>query len=110
MEPISAAPIPAVPNLADASNPVISWFTEIIQESEAFLSAPPGWSQITSSINTTTSPASGDPFDPKSILSQTRTNRVAKITEDIVAMMTSTKPFWEYQVSNRRFEQQASIY
>lgn len=110
MEPLAAPPIPAIPDLADAGNPVIGWFNEVLQESEAFLTAQPGYSQIVGAINTIMSQEQGDPFDPKSILSQTRTNRIAKITEDIVAMMTSTKPFWEYQVSNRRFEQQASIY
>jgi hypothetical protein len=110
MEPIAAAPIPAIPNLVDSSNPIIGWFNEAIQESEAFLTAQPGYHQIAQSISTIMSQDDNDPFDPKAILSQTRTNRVAKITEDIVAMMTSTKPFWDYQVSNRRFEQQASIY
>ncbi len=49
-------------------------------------------------------------FDTKSILSTTRTNRIAKIAEDIAALMTDTKPFWDYSVANRRFEQHAQIY
>jgi hypothetical protein len=49
-------------------------------------------------------------FDPRSVLSQTRTNRIALISEQIAAMMTDTKPFWDYSVANRRFEQHAQIY
>lgn len=79
-------------------------------ESEAFLLAQPGYSQIGRAIDAIMSQDEGDSFDPRAILSQTKTNRIAKIVEDLTAQMTDIKPFWDYSVANRRFEQQASIY
>lgn len=105
--------VPTLPISSSSTNigdPTIAWLTEAVAESEAFLAAQPGWSKIGKSIDTIMSMDETDELDPRSALSQTRTNRIAKISEDIAALMTDTKPFWDYAVSNRRFEQTAANY
>ncbi len=114
----TVSPTPAPPRLPipatssdTVGDPTISWLTEAVAEAEAFLAVQPGFDQISSSIDaimsTDESPNSNG---LKEVLSTTRTNRIAKIAEDIAALMTDTKPFWDYSVSNRRFEQHAQIY
>jgi hypothetical protein len=103
-----------IPTPADAprgiSDPTIGWLTEAVQESEAFIAAQPGFDQIAKAFDAIMSLDETDVFDPRSSISQTKTNRVAKIGEDIAALLTDTKPFWEYSIDNRRFEQQAQVY
>lgn len=88
----------------------INWLMNMVEEGEAFLAAQPNYSQISRAIDAIMSADDTDIFDNKSVLSKTRTNRIAKIAEDLAAMLTDTKPFWDYSVSNRRFEQHAQIY
>src|ERR1700741_2142182 len=107
--PIS--PIPNSPEGTAIGDSVIGWLTEAVAEAEAFLAAQPGFDQIGAAIDAIMSvDESAQRPDFKSVLSTTRTNRIAKIAEDIAALLTDTRPFWEYQVANRRFEQHASIY
>lgn len=87
----------------------ISWLNKMIDEGEAFLAAQPGWAKITPAIDTIMSEDDSSTFDMKSVLSATRTNRIAKVAEDNTAQLTDTKPFWDYSVANRRFEQHAAI-
>lgn len=104
-------PISPVPGADTVGDPTIAWLTEAVAEAEAFLASQPGFDQISSAIDAIMSTdESAQKSDVKSVLSNTRTNRVAKIAEDLAALMTDTKPFWDYQVSNRRFEQHAQIY
>jgi hypothetical protein len=104
-------PISPVPGDDAVGNPTIAWLQEAVTESEAFLAAQPGYDQISAAIDSIMSQDEmARKSDGKSILSTTRTNRVAKIAEDLAALMTDTKPFWDYSVANRRFEQHAQIY
>jgi hypothetical protein len=104
-------PISPVPGDDAVGNPTIAWLQEAVTESEAFLAAQPGYEQISAAIDSIMSQDElARKADGKSILSSTRTNRVAKIAEDLAALMTDTKPFWDYSVANRRFEQHAQIY
>jgi len=84
------------------------------REGKAFLKAQAGWDRIGDAINAIMSTDERNPManlaTPDSKLSRTRTNRIAKIAEDIAALLTDTRPFWEYSVANRRFEQHAQIY
>ena len=91
-------------------NPKLQWFHDKLTEGEAFLAAQPNFSKIGKSIDAIMSNDEAETFDPRNTLSQTRTNRIAKIAEDLAAMLTDTKPFWDYSVSNRKFEQHAGIY
>jgi hypothetical protein len=88
----------------------LAYLREKLTEGEAFLSAQPGYQQIVKSIDAIMSTDDTDSFDPRNALSQTRTNRIAKIAEDLAAMMTDTKPTWDYSINNRKFEQHAQIY
>lgn len=101
---------PSLPTDGELINPTLSWLMEAVQESESFLSAQPGWHKIAKSIEAIMSQDEVNLTDPRSTLSRTRTNRISKIAEDISALMTDTKPFWDYSVANRRFEQHAQIY
>jgi len=101
---------PSAPEGANVGDPTLSWLNEAVREGEAFLTAQPGFDQIGRSIDAIMSVDEAYEFDPKNPLSQTRTNRIAKIAEDLAALMTDTKPFWDYSVANRRFEQHAQIY
>lgn len=91
-------------------HPLIGWLTEAVSEAESYLAAQPGWDQIGSAIDAVMSQDETLRPDSRSVLSSTRTNRIAKIAEDLAALMTDTKPFWDYSVANRRFEQHAAIY
>lgn len=97
------------------SDPTLDWLNRKKEEGEAFLAAQPGWAQIQKSIDAIMSLDEGDGIGALNLmtrgsLSQTRTNRIAKIAEDIASQLTDTKPFWDYAVANRRFEQHAEIY
>lgn len=81
-----------------------------VEEAEAFVQSQPGYDRIARSIDAIMSVDDTELIDPRSKLSNTRTNRVAKIAEDIAALLTDTKPSWDYSVANRSFEQHAQIY
>ncbi len=87
----------------------ISWLTRQVAEAEGFLAAQPGWGKISSAIDAINSEDDTSEFSMRSVLSATRTNRIAKAVEDSAAQLTDTKPFWDYSVANRRFEQHAQI-
>lgn len=103
---------PANSNTLAAFDPVIIWLQQKVTDGENFLAAQPGWNKIPKAIQAIMSldDIETGVLSPSSTLSQTRTNRVAKITEDLAALQTDTRPFWDYSVANRRFEQHASIY
>lgn len=100
---------PALDGLG-AESETINWLMNQVEESEAFLAAQPGYSRIGAAIDAIMSSDTTEIFDTKSVTSKTRTNRIAKIAEDLAAMLTDTKPFWDYSVANKRFEQHAQIY
>jgi hypothetical protein len=102
--------INAIPGAALVGSPKLQWFMDKCVEGEAYLAAQPGYSKISQAIDAIMSNDEADVLDSLNTLSKTRTNRVAKIDETLVAMLTDTKPFWDYSVSNRRFEQHATIY
>jgi hypothetical protein len=116
LSPERPNPTPQLPPaIGEGSDLTLSWLMQKKDEGEAFLAADPGWPKIQRSIDAIMSMDDQDgvgALNPtiRSGLSQTKTNRIAKIAEDIAALLTDTKPFWDYSVSNRRFEQQAEIY
>ena len=42
-------------------------------------------------------------------LSSTKANLVAKVAEDITAMLTDTRPFWNYYTHNSRYQKQVDL-
>lgn len=97
-------PIPALPT--DEDTDVLGWALEVLQESDAFLRAQPGYDPITESMETVNgSQAEG----PLGRMSRTRSNRIGKIASDLAALLTDIKPFWEYKSGNPKFEKHNEI-
>ncbi len=103
------APPPSIES-SSTENEIINWCMNMVEEGEAFLAAQTGYKKIGLGIDAIMSADQTEIFDAKSSTSKTHTNRIAKIAEDLSAMLTDTKPFWDYSVANRRFEQHAQIY
>lgn len=81
---------------------VLAWLTEAIEEGEAFLKSQPGYDLISRSIDTIMNKKTD--VRPAA-LSTTRLNQFGKCAEDLAAMMTDVKPFWEYRTNNPRYSQ-----
>jgi len=84
----------------------LGWLMEAMQESEGFIKAQDGYDQIQPAIDAI---KGNQPGNPLSKLSQARSNRIGKIASDISALLTNTKPFWEYKTDNDKFQKQAMI-
>lgn len=108
-----AADIPGIDALpSEKDYRTIGWCEDALVEGSTFLKSQEGYDRIERSIKIIIGEGSGASagIGSKNPSSQTRTNRVAKVAEDVAAILTDTKPFWEYQTANRRFEQHATIY
>lgn len=108
--------VPAPSSPQPPPDDTLLWLNAAVTEADAFLASQPGYSEIERAIDAimsrdTSSPSTASPpLNPGAASrSTTRTNRIAKITDDLASMLTDTKPFWDYQVSNRRFEKHAEI-
>lgn len=81
---------------------VLGFLEEALEEGEAYLKAQVGYERISQSIDM----IMGKQRDLKpSMLSTTSYPHGAKCAADLAAMMTDTRPFWEYRVSNPRYQQ-----
>lgn len=97
------ASIPAQENEAR----VLAWCREAIEEGDAFLRAQTGYDKIQDSITT----IMGQSETLKSsTLSTTSSNDFCKIANDMAALLTDVKPFWDFRTSNKRFERNADIF
>ena len=95
---------------ADYERQVLGWVTEALEEGDAFLRSQSGYNKVSDTIKA----ISGDNRDAATILgsgrlSSTSSNRIGKVANDMAAMMTDIKPFWEYRVGNKQFEKSAEI-
>lgn len=101
-------PIPWPQNTA----PGISTLIAEVEEAEAFLQSQPGYNKISETIDAIMSGCTGESMslNSRNNLSQTRTNQISKIANDLAALLTDTKPFWDLSVANRAFEQHAGIF
>lgn len=104
-------PDPAKPGTRDYS--IIQWCEARLKQGQEFLEAQVGYSKIDKTIGAIfsyegTSNASYNPT-AKSSLSNTRVNKIAITAEDIVAMLTDTRVFWNYSTNNPKYENQARI-
>ena len=91
------------------------WLSSAITEAEEFITKQPNFNKIEESIKTIMSEDSNSALDIPMVrnsgaVSTTRTNRLAKICEDLAALMTDTKPFWEFSSRNRKFEQHSAVF
>ena len=104
------------PSPSDAAEPgtldyaTLEWSNERLRRSRTFLQSQIGYDKIDTTLNELfayekTSSSSYVP-GPKP-LSATRANLVAKIAEDLTAMLTDTRYFWKYHTENARYQDQA---
>jgi hypothetical protein len=87
----------------------LGWCNEIEQESGTFIGSQKGYDRIEPAIESIIGVMSPI-IQTRSPLSQTKTNRVADVAEQLAAILTDTKPFWDYETANKRWEQHAAIY
>ena len=89
---------------------IVRWCDDRLKRGIKFVESQIGYDKIDSTIreifmyerSTVSSYVPG----PKP-LSQTRANLVAKIAEDLTAMLTDTRYFWNYTTENAKYEEQA---
>ncbi|HWV45565.1 MAG TPA: hypothetical protein VN039_06035, partial [Nitrospira sp.] len=87
---------------------VHDWCQLAVQEGNAFLQSQSGYDQVDDIIKCIMGTVYEDKLRPNSI-SQLNLNHMGKVGLDLASSLTDIKPFWEYQVSNKRFEQQAEM-
>lgn len=108
--------LPPLPD--DAAKPgtkdyaIIQWAEARLLAGQRFVEASVGYDKIVQTLdaifsNERESAASYVPT-PKP-LSRTKANLVAKTAEDLVALLTDTRVFWNYATHNPKYEEQARI-
>lgn len=90
---------------------IISWCENRLTQAANFLNNQIGYDKIQVAINAlftfeNSSTASYSPV-ARTGLSKTACNLIPKIYEDLTAMLTDTRYFWNYQTQNPRYEKQA---
>jgi hypothetical protein len=99
-------PIASVPS-EETQFRTLGWCREAVEESQQFLKAQKGYEKIEQAINA----IQGEHHEIRSnTLSQTTSNRLGKIANDMAALLTDVRPFWDFRTYNRRFERSAEIF
>src|SRR5512146_1459948 len=105
----SAAPLEAPPeDVRRYHLGVLKWGDEVVKESDAFLRVQSGYSDIDQAISTIMGEAT-DALGRPSTHANLSINQYGKIGLDLKAAECDIKPFFEYKVSNKRFEQQSQM-
>ncbi len=100
--------IPIAPTPTDGyEKDVTGWGMEAVEEGEAYVKAQKGYQKIQETLDVI---SSDDAEFRSGALSSTRSNHIAKIAGDLVALNTDIKPFWEYRTQNPKYEAQAVAY
>lgn len=96
--------------LPSQQNPkgIHDWCGLAIAEGQSFLESQDGFSKIGEIIKAINGSQYEDRLKPSSI-SQLSLNHIGKIGLDLASSLTDIKPFWQYKVSNPRFEPQAEM-
>lgn len=84
------------------------WCQQALAEGNAFLQSQDGYSDVDNIIKGIMGTTYQDKLRPASI-SQIQLNHMGKIGLDLASSLTDIKPFWEYRVSNDRFQPQAEM-
>lgn len=92
---------------------IIQWCEEKLKRGITFVESQVGYDKIEAAINEIFSfeksgSASYIPY-VSSGLSKTRANLIAKVAEDVTAMLTDTRCFWNYTTSNPKYEAQCRL-
>jgi len=104
-------PLPEGVEIGSRDWETITWCNAKLKEGERFVEASPGYDKIQPALDflfhlESTTGASYVPSNSGG-LSQTRVNYVGKIAEDITAMLTDTRVFWNYTCRNPKYQEQA---
>jgi len=106
------------PTREDAAKPgsrdyaIIEWANDRLEQGRRFVEASVGYDRISSTIDAIFANESdtGVSYAPVARpLSKTRVNLVAKTNEDLTALLTDTRVFFNYATHNPRYEPQARI-
>ncbi len=100
---------PPIPDVREDSNEyqILGWCNDAIQEADGFIKAQIGYDKIPEAVEAWL----GQNWDLKaSTLSLTTANHFGKIANDMAALLTDVKPFWDFRTYNKRFEKNADIF
>jgi hypothetical protein len=91
----------------------LEWCEERLKRGVKFVEQSIGYDKISSALDEIfayekSTQASYIP-GAKSYQSTTRANLIAKIAEDLTAMLTDTRMFWNYRTQNKKYEQQCRL-
>jgi hypothetical protein len=106
--------LPPVPDEAKPGSldyQIIEWADSRLRRGIKFVESQVGYDKISKAIDEVFAyeGQSGATYFPSkaSGLSQTRVNLIAKVGEDLTAMLTDTRYFWDYQTKNPKYQQHA---
>ena len=109
-EGLDLPPIPDVAEPGSIEYDTIQWCEERLRRGIHFVESQVGYDKIDRALNeifhyeklssASYSPGGGGKY------SQTRANLVAKIAEDLTAMLTDTRYFWDYSTENAKYQPQ----
>lgn len=92
---------------------IIQWCDTKLKDAIKFIEAQVGYDKIDRAVREIFAyeKSSGSSYIPTSSrgLSKTRINLVAKTAEDLTAMLTDTRQFWNYTTNNPKYEQQCKL-
>lgn len=96
--------------LPSKENPfgIHDWCQQALAEGNAFLTSQDGYDKVDQIIRHVNGTYYDDKLRPSAI-SQLNLNHIGKIALDLSSSLTDIKPFWQYKVSNERFQQQAEM-
>lgn len=87
---------------------VHDWAQLAISEGESFLQSQSGYDKTDDIIRAIMGTRDDDKLRPNAI-SQLSLNHMGKIGLDLASSLTDIKPFWQFKVTNERFEPQAEM-
>lgn len=90
----------------------LEWCNAKLKQGQRFIESSVGYDRVQKAIDGIFADerTSGSSYVPTpKPMSRTRANFVAKIAEDLTAMLTDTRIFWKYSTRNPAYEKQASI-
>lgn len=118
LSPASGEFLDLPPIMKDAAKPgsteyaTIQWCDAKLRQAQQFIESSIGYDKATAAIDAIFSNerTSGSSYVPTpKPMSRTRANFVAKVAEDLTAMLTDTRIFWKYSTRNPAYEKQAHI-
>ena len=108
--------LPPLPDTAEPGSKeydIIQWAEERLRRGIHFVESSVGYDKIDKALSEVFSNerSSSVSYAPgaASRLSQTRVNLVAKTAEDLTAMLTDTRYFWDYSTENAKYQPQTRL-